>query len=94
MKKLVFALATIAGLGFAAPAFAASAPSADGARVHLAQLDVRIGEPRRSRSRVIIRDRDRDFRRGRSFRDDRRRGSKTTIIKRRGDGTVVKKTYR
>jgi hypothetical protein len=55
MRKLVIALAAIAGLGFAAPAVARDA--GDGARIHFAQADVKVTTTRHGRvaKKVVVR---------------------------------------
>jgi hypothetical protein len=92
MKRLAFALATIAAVGFSVPAFAYDGANFSG-RMQLAQADVkvRVGEPRHrgATKKVIIR-RDRGLHRG--WAHSRHRGAnKTVIIKKRGNGSVVKK---
>ena len=89
MKKLALVLASVAGLGFTAPAVATE-NSAPQARIQLAQADfsVRIGEPRRHvREKVIIRDRDRH----RHWRGHNARAESVTVVKRRPAVKVKKK---
>jgi hypothetical protein len=93
MKRLAFALATVAAIGFSVPAFAYDGVNSSG-RMQLAQADVkvRIGEPRHRHStkKVIIR-RDRGLHRHRGWAHSRHGGNRTVIIKKRGNGGMVKK---
>jgi hypothetical protein len=82
MRKLAIALAALASLGIAAPAFANDA--APSGRIHVAQADVkvRVGTPshRRTVKRVIVRH-DRGYHAG--WRHNHRHGSKVVVIKKR-----------
>ena len=90
MKTLAIAIAAAATLAFTAPTFAASAAPD---RIQLAQVDVRIGGGERHGDRHMRR-------MHREMRVERREGwrhrnsgmNKTVIIKKRGDGSVVRKT--
>ena len=81
MKKIALVLASVAGLGFTVPSFAMD-NSAPQDRIQLAQADfsVRVGEPR-ARERVVVRDHDRGYHRGR--RNHRAEADRVVIVKKR-----------
>lgn len=87
MKKLALAAVAALTLGLAAPAIAtdASAATTNSVAVSSATVKkiVKVG-PRRTVTKVVVK-------RPRAHRSWRHRHGKTVIIKKRGNGTVVKK---
>jgi hypothetical protein len=82
MRKLALVMASVAGLGFAAPAVAMENSAAQG-RIQLAQLSVSVGTPRATvRERVIVRG-DRDRRHNRNWRSHRAQSDSVVIVKRK-----------
>ena len=82
MKKLALVLASVAGLGFAAPSYASDNSARDG-RIQLAQagVSVSIGERPAVRKKVIVRsDRDRGRR---AWRAHNARADSVVIVKKR-----------
>jgi len=93
MRKLGFALATVAALGFSAPAFARDASSASQghARVAAADVNVKVKSGRHhDRVKKMVIKRDRGLHRG--WAHSRHYGAtKKVVIKKHPGGTVVKK---
>ena len=87
MRRLALALAAAAALALTAPSFVSDVSAAQGLKVAQADVKVKVGGPRRSVKKVVVR-RDRGYHRGWQGRSG---VTKKVIIKKRPGGTVVKK---
>jgi hypothetical protein len=89
MKTFALALAAALALGLSSPSFVGDAAAAQGLKMAQADVSVKVGGPRRTVKKVIVR-RDRGLHRG--WRHSRHYGAtKKVIIKRTGDRVVKKK---
>ena len=89
MKRFALALAMALALGLSAPSVVNEAAAAQGLKVAQADVRVKVGGPRRSVKKVVVR-RDRGLHRG--WRHSRHYGAtKKVMIKRSGDRVVKKK---
>jgi hypothetical protein len=81
MKKLVLVMASVAGLGFAAPSFASDVNASQG-RIQLAQagVSISVGTPA-PRGRVVVRERHRHHHHG--WRHHNARADKVIIVKKK-----------
>jgi hypothetical protein len=89
MKTFALIVATALAVGLNAPSFIGGAKAAQGLKLAQADVSVKVGGPRRSVKKVIVR-RDRGLHRG--WRHSRHYGAtRKVIIKRSGDRVVKKK---
>jgi hypothetical protein len=89
MKTFALALAAAVALGLSSPSFVGDAAAAQGLKMAQADVSVKVGGPRRTVKKVIVR-RDRGLHRG--WRHSRHYGAtKKVVIKRTGDRVVTKK---
>ena len=89
MKTFALMLATALALGLNAPSFVGEAAAAQGLKLAQADVRVKVGGPRRSVKKVVVR-RDRGLHRG--WRHSRHYGATKKVVIKRSGNRVVKKT--